>query len=141
MAQMATYTTMVVWIYWIYSLISQSPAVSSASATGVHYHSLFVIRQAVLPTILLNTRWWNPSSTFIMAPATTLDLAPIEKQLLNNCLLKYPLCLHHCPCPCQQLWHHPPLTPRLPKILIQGRQVDIVLGECEDQICKGCGSI
>ena len=71
MSRQVTCTATVAWICWIYSLIGHSPAVSSASDTGRHSHSPLVVHRNVIPVILLDTWWWNPSSTFILAFVTT----------------------------------------------------------------------
>ena len=53
MRRQATCAATVACLRWIYSLIVYIPAVSSASATGGHSHSPFVVRRAVIPVIIL----------------------------------------------------------------------------------------
>ena len=71
MGRQAPWTIMVPFLCCIYSLIGQSPAVSSVSVTGYQYHSLLVVRCAIIPKIRMAARWWKPSSYFSMATVTT----------------------------------------------------------------------
>ena len=49
----------------------QIPTATSSLGTGVYYHSLSSLFQAVIPAIWRAARWWKPSNTFSIAPVAT----------------------------------------------------------------------
>ena len=66
-----TFSSMVACRLLIFSIMGFIPATSIAAAAGGYSHSPPSPRISVVPMILLDDQWWNPSSSFTISPVTT----------------------------------------------------------------------